>query len=71
MVNVSEGYDDADNWRSVYSEQQGTEHTALRNLVVAADCRRYAITNSDVLTAFVEVGVDPLVQCATYAEDVV
>jgi len=37
MVNVSEGCDDADNWRGLDSEQQGTEHAALRNSVVAAD----------------------------------
>ena len=63
--------DDADNWRGVYSERQGTKHAALRNSVVAADWRRYVITDSDALTAFVEVGVDPLVRCATYSEGVV
>ena len=29
MVNISEGCDDADNWRGVDSELQGTEHAAL------------------------------------------
>jgi len=37
MANVSEGCDDPDNWRGVDREQQGTEHAALRNSVVAAD----------------------------------